>query len=783
VLETMQQRVGMLKKNGLDRLKTAHLKKISQDFFDQYGTKKLLGYSFFKAIDYDGITPSPCIFERLMACCGYPGQTHVFFCALVNQIFDPNAKTVALNRVPVPKLYLYWLLADLFPGEHLHTIQTTDQLADQIPALFGDPKHVKKVIDLYPVRLSDHVIRQSLVSDCVARQYVPAENELDDSGHTITFDGHFKKGLLEQMYQNRVVFLLDMQCPVYCRFCFRKHKVNRKQKTPTINDVKTAVDDVSKLSAVTEILITGGEPLINPENLDTAIDGLVKIDHVKTIRIATRSLVYFPHLFLKNNQALISTLILKNQMCLAHGKILELGIHLVHPDELSIDCLTIISELVKCGIRVYVQTPFLKGLNNQGQVLVDLFRQLRQAGAQIYYIFAPCSPIHGTCHFWAPINEAITAYAYLQAHLSDRCIPKLCTATPLGKIEWHTSGWAVEKDKTDPSYTWIRTPYTTSYFQRILSADVGVDLLDAKDFPEFRVNKEKTLDAKFKLDMGQDRLLMGDRPLARSPRKKLSRAVIKKRMSSAARIISRALFFRNSMMPTPIKAVRRFHPACAEIPWTEGKTALAYIRNQTDITDVVLVCPLAEAGMIECAAGVVKDLKTMDHLVCIRLCIPDLLLEKKRLSAKQIKTIAAWADISLGNPIRIEIETWAIVPDATLDIGTMAIGLLEKGVNIYANVPLIPGLNHDPDTMVKLADQLRENKVEFHQLYVSGLDIQRQIKKVNDLESVDRQGLIDLVSRMRTDCSGRQIPRYIVSTQNGEIELNIFNGPDQKRRC
>jgi len=80
-----------------------------------------------------------------------------------------------------------------------------------------DPQALQQVLDQFPVRLSDHVIRQSLVSNGVARQYLPATHELDGTGHDITFDGHFKHGLLEQMYQNRVVFLLDMRCPVYCR--------------------------------------------------------------------------------------------------------------------------------------------------------------------------------------------------------------------------------------------------------------------------------------------------------------------------------------------------------------------------------------------------------------------------------------------------------------------------------------------------------------------------------------------------------------------------------------
>jgi lysine 2,3-aminomutase len=67
---------------------------------------------------------------------------------------------------------------------------------------------------------------------------LPFVQELDNTGHTNTWIGQFHQGLLEQMYQNRVIFLLNMSCPVYCRFCFRKHKDSRNETNPTPADVE-----------------------------------------------------------------------------------------------------------------------------------------------------------------------------------------------------------------------------------------------------------------------------------------------------------------------------------------------------------------------------------------------------------------------------------------------------------------------------------------------------------------------------------------------------------------
>jgi len=101
------------------------------------------------------------------------------------------------------------------------------------------------------VRLSHHVIRQALVSEAVAAQYIPFAGELDPTGHEITFDGHFKQGLLEQMYQNRVIFLLDMHCPVYCRFCFRKHKNLRQEKASLMKTMAHRVIFITPTTAKT----------------------------------------------------------------------------------------------------------------------------------------------------------------------------------------------------------------------------------------------------------------------------------------------------------------------------------------------------------------------------------------------------------------------------------------------------------------------------------------------------------------------------------------------------
>jgi len=437
-----------------------------------------------------------------------------------------------------------------------------------------------------------------------------------------------------------------------------------------------------------------------------------------------------------------------------------MGIHVVHPDELSIQSLDLVSCFVQNGIQVYVQTPFLGGINNSGQALARLFTLLRQAGAQIYYIFAPCSPIHGTKAYWSSIDQAVEAYQFLRRTVSDRCLPKLCTATPLGKIEWHTSGWAVEKDANDDAYSWIRTPYTLSYFRQFIR--------ESGQIPDFRVNSEGTLDARFQLDMGRSALYTGS---GRRPPEK-------QEILMPLPVTAEAVFFslyqrsalRPSVLPVPHAGISRVHQTCLEIQPEKGAGWFDYLGTAPEISDVIIHWDGDDPALaMDQISQVVQTLHRFSHVVCVRLksnalaCCPD------RFTPAIIQAISLWQDVSLADPFRIEMEAWFLLPDQiSSDHCTAVKAFLNKGVNVYANVPLICGMNDRPETIAQLAYELRKAKVEFHHLYVGGLDIQHRYGSRPDTDRI-----IDIAGRVRQKCSGRQIPLYMVQTPDGDIDFGL----------
>ena len=159
---------------------------------------------------------------------------------------------------------------------------------------------------------------------------------------------------------------------------------------------------------------------------------------------------------------------------------------------------------MQSGIAVYVQTPFLNNCNDTGPELVQLFSLLRGAGAELHYIYIPCSPIHGNSVYWSPISKGLAVGSYLRAHLSDRVIPRICTATPIGKMDWNTSGWAVEPVADNEDFIWIRSPYTPDYFKSFAPL--------ADRLSNMRVNAEGTIDIQYMAKIGDAGLFLGSRP-------------------------------------------------------------------------------------------------------------------------------------------------------------------------------------------------------------------------------------------------------------------------------
>ncbi|WP_035271709.1 radical SAM protein [Desulfonatronum thiodismutans] len=732
------------------------------DFLERWGTRFYLGPDFGTLLGHGDR------FANLLRACGK--DEAAFFQEVLHQLAqahhqmdDREGPEVRVSGIVLPKRLLLVFLEQMLPGDGFVAVRSVEQYAELTNTVVPEEQRedLQQVIDTYPVRLSRHVLRQSRLSRHVAYQFMPFVQELDQTGLKNTWIGQFHQGLLEQMYQNRPIFVLHMSCPVYCRFCFRKHKDCRNLPAPTVEDVQKAVEHIAASPQIKEIVLTGGEPLMNKATLTTAVAGLAGIPHVQTIRIASRCISYYPSLFFAENEFWLNYLINQNRELQKTNKKIEIATHFIHPDEISHYSLEIISRLVKGGVGVYTQTPFLKDCNDTGAELAELYAQLRAVGSELHYIYIPCSPIQGNNIYWTPISAGHAALAHLRGHLPDRAMPILCTATKIGKIDWNTSGWAVEQSGEEPDMIWIRTPYTEGYFK---------SFAPRFSLEKSRVNREETLDSRFMAQIGDESLFFGHLSQSAPP----VRDFDPEELGRVQQLICRDQRIRQSIVPTGIEALQRVHRTQVEVDVSANRDMddiLEYIRANPEISDVVLAAEDKILNHLPEVQAYARALRSLPQVTALRVRSLMFAYEPEAFTDDVIAELIALNHLDPARPTRLELETQFVhSSEFRLVHGEIIRRLLANGVTVYNNIALLSGINDSPEEMKRICYNCRQIGIELQNLYVAGLPVQEEWNRDRPVEATT---VIDLATHLRRHESGREVPLYVVRTLLGDADFNL----------
>jgi hypothetical protein len=353
----------------------------------------------------------------------------------------------------------------------------------------------------------------------------------------------------------------------------------------------------------------------------------------------------------------------------------------------------------------------------------------------------------------------LAAAYYLRAHLSDRVMPRITTATPIGKMDWHSSGWAVEMDKQDDHFLWIRTPYTPEYF---------------KDFAEkvheqnvVRVNSEGTLDARFMAQIGDDTLFLGSRKAVPARADETDRHALEKMQALALKDQRIGC----TIVPTASATLCRAHETRVEIDVTAGDKDLDYVRQDNRITDVLISSRQDAIDGLHQIGKLINHLRQIPHVNALRLRSLKFNYEPAVYTRGVIGRLAELNRLTVANPLRLEIETQFLHSGEIEPVHEELVKALHnKGVTVYSNTPLLANINDNAEEIHRLAFACRQIGLEFHHLYVAGLPLQ---KEWSQKHPVDISSVIDIASRVRKDGSGREIPRYIILTELGEVDFGL----------
>jgi lysine 2,3-aminomutase len=273
-----------------------------------------------------------------------------------------------------------------------------------------DPR-LKDVIAKYPMRVNTYYLGLiEKMNDSIWKQAIPDVEELehymDLSEDPLDEEGDIPLGgprTIVHRYPDRVLLLVSNECAMYCRFCTRKRKVGDDRKNPSMEDIKKGIQYVASHEDIRDVLISGGDPLLIPNNrLDEVLGKLTEIEHLGLIRIGTRVPCVWPQKIIEDKE-LIEVLRKHTPRSLKNPQ-LYINTHFNHPKEITDESYQAIKILRELGIPIGNQTVLLKGVNDDTDVMRDLVHSLGTMGVRPYYLYY-ADLVEGTGHFRTAVSK------------------------------------------------------------------------------------------------------------------------------------------------------------------------------------------------------------------------------------------------------------------------------------------------------------------------------------------------------------------------------------------
>ncbi|MTI52895.1 MAG: lysine 2,3-aminomutase [Alcanivorax sp.] len=195
---------------------------------------------------------------------------------------------------------------------------------------------------------------------------------------------------IQHKYNETVLFFPSQGqvCHSYCTFCFRWAQFIGD------NDLKIATKEAGQLKRyvqahpeITDILITGGDPLVmKTKNLRAHIEPLLELEQIRTIRIGSKALTFWPQRVISDKDA--DDLLDLFREVQAAGKHLALMAHYNHWRELEpAIAREAIARVRETGAQIRAQGPLLAHINDNADDWARLWQTQVELGIVPYYMF------------------------------------------------------------------------------------------------------------------------------------------------------------------------------------------------------------------------------------------------------------------------------------------------------------------------------------------------------------------------------------------------------------
>ncbi len=246
---------------------------------------------------------------------------------------------------------------------------------------------LKHVTARYAFRANDYyldLIDWDDPADPIRQLIIPRIEELNDWG---ALDASNERAVtvtrgVQHKYPHTVLLLCNEVCGAYCRYCFRKRLFMNGNDEAT-NDVSEGLQYIASNPNVTNVLLTGGDPLLmSTRRLVQILTALRDIPHVEIVRIGSKMPAFDPWRLLDDPELQTAF----RRFSTAQRRIYLMA-HFDHPRELTDVAVEGIDCFIRSGVICVNQCPLIKGVNDDPNVLAALYRKLSFIGCPPYYLF------------------------------------------------------------------------------------------------------------------------------------------------------------------------------------------------------------------------------------------------------------------------------------------------------------------------------------------------------------------------------------------------------------
>ena len=197
---------------------------------------------------------------------------------------------------------------------------------------------------------------------------------------------------LQHKYKETCLFFPSQSqtCHAYCSFCFRWPQfVGMDDMKFASKESGTLVQYLLEHPEITDVLFTGGDPMImKGELFRKYVDDLLdaNLPNLKTIRIGTKMLSYWPYKVLSDNDADVTLETFEE--ITKSGIHLSIMAHFNHYVEIQTQATrNAIKKIRATGAQIRTQSPLLAHINDDARVWKKMWTDQVNLGCVPYYMF------------------------------------------------------------------------------------------------------------------------------------------------------------------------------------------------------------------------------------------------------------------------------------------------------------------------------------------------------------------------------------------------------------